>query len=688
MKSEMKRTWWNRFLVLCTLTGFGVAQPIYDLVGRTPEFLLVHDARPPDLVLLVVALSLGPPLLLSLVEQLFGLVGRSWQGLAHLVNAGLLAGAFFLLLSKRWLDSHAIAAVVVALVLATLLVIGYARSAIVGQLLRFLSPSILVFLILFLARAGIREMLWPPAVADVAVGEISGQIPVVFVVFDALPLVSLLDADGTVDAVRYPSFAALAATSTWFDNATTVGDGTLRALPPILSGMRSVEGAVPTRAAYPINLFTILGPSYEINAVESLTKLCPEELCASTENPTVERLSLLASDLKVVYLHLLGTEQMRARLPSIDTEWLEFRRKRKGRDRASRRTRLPLFNDWVAGIDSDPRRALFFIHSMVPHAPHQHLPSGRRYTRSHVEPSGESSPWDEWVDDEWAVLHSQQRHLLQVMLADNLLGGLLHRLHEQKLFDDAIVVVTSDHGASFRPGVPHRRLDDDNIADIAMVPLFIKRPGQREASVDSRPVETIDILPTVADLLGLDLRKNVDGHPLFDSAWPGRERKRIQSTKPVEVDSAGIDVRASLARKIDVFGTGETRGAFPRVEAYPELLGEEPGVVLEASTMYRVSIDGQRSLANVRPRRGFIPAQISGILQLSEPRELPICLAVAVNGPIEATTCVYRETQDRKVRKWSVLVPEAVLRRGPNLVSVFVIDASGEDLGLIPTELE
>lgn len=684
-------SWVRRFLVLVTLTGFSVAQPIYDLIGRTPEFLLVHDARPLDLLLVMAVLTLAVPLGLSLVEQLCGLVGPSWRRGAHRVNVGLLSSLFFLLLAKRWLDSNSLGAIATAVVLASLLVVAYERSENVGLLLRILSPAALLFPLLFGARAGVRELLWPMASEVVVVGPIAGETPVVFVVFDGLPVVSLLGSDGAVDAIRYPNFAALAATSTWFSKATTVADGTVRALPAILAGVRPVEKGLPYHHAYPVNLFTMLGPSYELNVVERLTKLCPEELCGSAKNPAAERRSLLATDLLVVYLHLIAPEEMRARLPSIETNWRGFRKKERDEDNGEspRPSRVSLFTDFVDGIESSPRRSLHFIHSLVPHAPHRHLPSGRRYTRTSVEPSGEDSPWGQWVDDEWAVLHSQQRHLLQVQLADNLLGMLLDRLDGKGLFDDSIVVVTSDHGASFYPGVAHRGLSEGNLADIMAVPLFVKRPGQHQAVVDRRPVETIDIVPTVAELLGVELPRNLDGHSLLDATWPGRDSKLVSGKESVlTVDSADLDTRASLERMIEVFGSGGTHGVFPRVEAFPELLGRRPRDLVGESRGYRVAIENQRRLARVRPRSGFVPAQISGFLLLPEAREVPICLAVAVNGPIEATTCVYRRAEDPMARKWSVLVPEAVLHPGRNEVSVFVVDEIGENLSLIPTSLE
>ena len=61
-----------------------------------------------------------------------------------------------------------------------------------------------------------------------------------------------------------------------------------------------------------------------------------------------------------------------------------------------------------------------------------------------------------WVDDEWPVLQEYRRHLTQVRYVDTLLGRLLDRLKAQGLYDRSLVVVTGDHGVSFRPGVPSR----------------------------------------------------------------------------------------------------------------------------------------------------------------------------------------------------------------------------------------
>ena len=67
---------------------------------------------------------------------------------------------------------------------------------------------------------------------------------------------------------------------------------------------------------------------------------------------------------------------------------------------------------------------------------------------------------------------------------------------------------------SFRSGDRRRRPTPTNVHDVANIPLFIKLPGQHEGGVEDTAVRTIDVLPTIADELGLRLREPVDGVPV------------------------------------------------------------------------------------------------------------------------------------------------------------------------------
>ena len=101
--------------------------------------------------------------------------------------------------------------------------------------------------------------------------------PIVLVVFDEFPLHSLLDADGRIDHVRFPHFAALARERVVVsrDHHGVVADrvGRARDRQRRLSGRTQRR---PTLRYYPQNLFTLLADRYEMFVFGRFLQLCPE----------------------------------------------------------------------------------------------------------------------------------------------------------------------------------------------------------------------------------------------------------------------------------------------------------------------------------------------------------------------------------------------------------------------------
>ena len=77
--------------------------------------------------------------------------------------------------------------------------------------------------------------------------------------------------------------------------------------------------------------------------------------------------------------------------------------------------------------------------------------------------------------------------------------------------------MTADHGLAFKPGLSRRTINRRTFGEIAGVPLFIKAPGQRAGRIVDAPARTIDILPTVADQLGVAMPWEVEGRSLRDA---------------------------------------------------------------------------------------------------------------------------------------------------------------------------
>ena len=86
--------------------------------------------------------------------------------------------------------------------------------------------------------------------------------PVVLIIMDEFPVDQMLNRTGRIDPVRYPNFAALAATGTWFKNAYTTYDSTTRAVPEVMDGRAAQQAQrCRTTSGHPDSIFTLLGPA-------------------------------------------------------------------------------------------------------------------------------------------------------------------------------------------------------------------------------------------------------------------------------------------------------------------------------------------------------------------------------------------------------------------------------------------
>lgn len=89
-----------------------------------------------------------------------------------------------------------------------------------------------------------------------------------------------------------------------------------------------------------------------------------------------------------------------------------------------------------------------------------------------------------------------------VSYADYIFGQVVDALKKEKLYDDAIIVLTSDHGEEFYEHMDnlHWRL----FIETLHVPLIVKFPhGKFSGRRISQYVRTMDIMPTLLDYLGI-----------------------------------------------------------------------------------------------------------------------------------------------------------------------------------------
>ena len=469
---------------------------------------------------------------------------------------------------------------------------------------------------------------------------------IVVVVFDELPLTSLMGPGGQIDAGRYPSFAGLARTATWYRGATAVHDSTALAVPAMLDGRYPKRGLRSDVISHPVNLFTLLADSYEVNASEEATGLCPTSLCKPLEGTTLS--------------HLGGGKVRR-------------------------------FREFVRSIQPRERPTLWFKHVLLPHVPWQFYPSGRHYRRHAPEPiDGLNGP--EGFGDPWLVKVSYQRHLLQLGLADRLLGELLGRVRRLGLFRDALVLVVADHGIGFHVGVERRTVTQENVEDLAPVPLLVKLPGQRRGRISDAHVETIDVLPTILDVARVRTTHEMDGRSLLRPVSSQADRVRIFHRVGARLNTIGgeysfdpADVarrrQAAVRRKLALFGSGSDLGLF-RIGPHPELVGQATTDLPRLGGVATALIHQAEELRDVDPTSGFVPGEITGEIPGGPPGGgRPI--ALALDGEIVAVGRTF-SLASSAAENFEMIVPEAAFRRGAMEARVFEIVPRSGRLALRP----
>ncbi|MDP6779369.1 MAG: sulfatase [Candidatus Latescibacteria bacterium] len=108
----------------------------------------------------------------------------------------------------------------------------------------------------------------------------------------------------------------------------------------------------------------------------------------------------------------------------------------------------------------------------------------------------------------------------EVRVFDDLVGRWIAKLEAMGLLDETLVIVVSDHGEELleRGHVGHTscNLKGTLYDECIRVPLIMRAPGRLPAGrVILDQVSQVDIMPTVFDLLGLDLSLAVDGSSLL-----------------------------------------------------------------------------------------------------------------------------------------------------------------------------
>lgn len=665
---------------LVAVSALAIAQPVLSKLSSDPTIFQGRASSKMAIVMFALLVTFAPPVTLWIVELAARRVSEPLRMRFHAVFLAALSWALFIQVGKNVDALGPTVVLVVALGAGIGVAVLYTRFELVRRWLTYLSPFALFVIVSFLFLSPVWSFVTAGGTPTAAAVGTDTDVPVVVVVLDELGTSALLDGEGFIDADLFPNLARLAGDATWYRNTTTVGPHTPLALSAVLTGQYPptdlAEATVSSN--YDGSLFSLLSESHVLNAYEPFTRFCTGAIgCeARPATSTGDELSTLVDLGRLVFEESIDPSQS-AEIPLNVAV----------RDDGDPGAYLDSFIESLDAPSDGPR--LDFIHVLLPHTPYRLLPSGLEYNAPRV-PEAAASWQGPWPDDD-ATWGARQRHLLQAQYADAQLGRLLDELEKLDRYEESLIVVTADHGSAFVTGEPSRDLTAGNATHIAWVPLVVKAPGQTDPVVVDTPVENIDILPAIAEILGVDIPWDTDGlvpgsrtddvaHVVpwapADVPWATRVLRGTDDTRFIELDRAKGLAGVLAAPTMGIPSTPARWRAYQR-GPYAGLVGLD---VDEVAIDERSAPGVLDQPTNVRSEPGPTPrpVYVTGRVEGSDRGEV----AVVVDGLIAAVLPTHPDLGNRF---WG-LVPESVLQEGDNTFEAYLVTGGPDDVTLSPLE--
>lgn len=144
---------------------------------------------------------------------------------------------------------------------------------------------------------------------------------------------------------------------------------------------------------------------------------------------------------------------------------------------------------------------------------------------------------EEWYE-KWRV------YMGIVKLLDDCVGRLIEELKNQGIYDDCMIIFTSDHGEMLGSHQLFQKMC--MYEESVRTPTFIRFPNDEFSGTSLiEPISHIDILPTICDYMDLELSNPIDGHSLM----PNIRGEKLEK-HPIFIQFDGNGARSNFQRCI------------------------------------------------------------------------------------------------------------------------------------------
>lgn len=143
----------------------------------------------------------------------------------------------------------------------------------------------------------------------------------------------------------------------------------------------------------------------------------------------------------------------------------------------------------------------------------------------------------------WRAIYDEK-----IQRTDAKFKGFMEELKKMGVLDKTIFVLTSDHGTEF---YEHKRFDHgfSLFDELIHVPLIIKLPGQKNGKVIKDQVSSLDIMPTLLDLLEVKMPEKAKTQLRGQSLIPALQGKAVNKDVYSETDYRQYTYKRSVITK-------------------------------------------------------------------------------------------------------------------------------------------
>lgn len=485
------------------VVNLAILVPLLGVLGGQFNLFTAHGMTGEAIISLLFYVLLLPSFVLSLLRVLLKSLGgaKAFDGLVLSVFIGIFltylfnkAGYGILVSSYEPLVLFLFALLVTAGVVIVIFNTGVLKR------LSYFSLIIPLVVLHFIFVSPASTLFAGPEEGLVKLPGGVNDTPVILMVFDEFSGLTIQDAEGGMDASRYPGFAEIALNADYFPNALTVDYRTDIAVPSLVSGtLRSGGDAGLAAGENLIELFKDWG-----GGVLAQSSVLPADLMYEQQ----VNLYSFASDTLTLYLHIISHQDwIENKIGAIPPTWKNFGIFYALGDESdiAHSEPLDIFDGWLQQLSNNPVDKQFnFLHIEFPHAPYTSSATGRAQVNG--EFFRRQLFVSETIDAGQPFLNvAYHNYLQQSSYADLLLQRLIGELKTTGLYEKSLIIVTADHGVSYNAAGLNRRipLTKESWRNIVPVPLIIKYPFQQTGTVSDSFVTTLDIAPTIMDVTGV-----------------------------------------------------------------------------------------------------------------------------------------------------------------------------------------